>query len=288
RMVAFMLGHLRMNVDQVMDALLVLIAHISFDDSENSIDRENNSTTLRNLLEDTLSARGIAADTKMDDPNSSSKQCKVALYAAASANLTHPYIFRTYPSRGSTPNPTIIEALCATMAIQSHFLPAKVRLPRVRELFVGGALGANNPTRLLLEEASKVFGTNRRVAQIISLGCGLPRVLSLDSSNRQGLGRLLQEITTDCEMVANELSTRLLDVNAYLRLNVNRGMESIKMKEWAALGAVETHTAAYLATPYVSNLIDNSVQGLQERVGSVTFGRLSEYIVMYVWLMEIF
>lgn len=75
-MVAFMLGHLRMNVDQVMDALLVLMAHISFDDSEDSIDRESNSTTLRNLLEDTLSARGIAADTKMDDPNSSSKQLR--------------------------------------------------------------------------------------------------------------------------------------------------------------------------------------------------------------------
>lgn len=78
-------------------------------------------------------------------------------------------------------------------------------------------------------------------------------------------------------MVANELSTRLLDVNAYLRLNVNRGMESVKMKEWAALGAVVTHTAAYLATPYVSKMINNSLKCLQDRVGSVTLGRLVQF-----------
>ncbi|KIM22350.1 hypothetical protein M408DRAFT_49170, partial [Serendipita vermifera MAFF 305830] len=179
RLVAFMLGHLRMNVNQVIDALFALIALLSFDDSEDNINRERNSTILREFLESMIQKRGISPETKMNDTNGPSYRSKVALYAATSTNITHPHVFRTYSSRGSNLNPTMIEALCATMAIQSHFLPVKIGPRRTQELFIGGPLGTNNPTRLLLAEASKVFGKNRRVAQIISLGCGLPRALSI-------------------------------------------------------------------------------------------------------------
>ncbi|KIM22799.1 hypothetical protein M408DRAFT_78481, partial [Serendipita vermifera MAFF 305830] len=273
-LVAFMLGHLRMNVNQAIDALLALTALLSFDDSVESIDRESNSTILKKFLKSTLQARGIAPKTKMNDTNSSTKR---TLFAAPSMNVTHPHVFRTYPSRGSPLNPTIVEALCATMAIQSHFLPVKIGPRRTQESFISGALGANNPTRLLLEEASKLFGKNRRVAQIISLGCGLPRVLSVNSSDMMEVNRLLKDITADCETVAEELSTRLFNIDAYLRLNVNRGMELLEMKEWNSLGAVGSHTTTYLATTVVSESIDSSLRRLQTRIGSVTLGQLSRY-----------
>ncbi|KIM22352.1 hypothetical protein M408DRAFT_79164, partial [Serendipita vermifera MAFF 305830] len=275
RLVAFMLGHLRMNVNQAIDALFAITADLSFDDSENDIDRERNSTILRDSLETILQERGISPETKMNDPNASSKRSKVVLCAATSANVIHPHVFRTYPSRGSSLNPTIVEALCATMAIQSHFLPVKIGPQRTQKSFVGGPLGANNPTRSLLEEAGKVFGKDRRVSQIISLGCGLPRVFSIKSSERMDVDRILRDITTDCETVANDLASRLSSIDAYLRLNVIRGMESFSMKEWDQLGNIETHTDNYLAMGNVSDSLDSSLRRLQARVGSVTLSQLS-------------
>ncbi|KIM28299.1 hypothetical protein M408DRAFT_24000 [Serendipita vermifera MAFF 305830] len=245
---AFVLGHLRMNMNQPIDTLLAVTALLSFDNSDEDTIREDTSTTLKEFLERMLHARGITPDANMNDINFTSKRTKVALYAATLTNVTHPHIFRTYPSRGNNPNPTITEALCARMAIQSYFLPVKIGPRRGQGSFIGGAFGANNPTRLLLDEAIKVFGENRRVAQIISLGRGLPQVLSVNPSDTGNINRLLKEVTMDCEGVANDLSTQLINIDAYLRLNVNRGMESFGMKQWDDLGAVTTHTATYLAT----------------------------------------
>ncbi|KIM21557.1 hypothetical protein M408DRAFT_102455, partial [Serendipita vermifera MAFF 305830] len=275
-LVAFMLGHLRMNVNQAIDTLFTVTAHLSFDDSNDGIDRENNSTILKEFLESMLQKRGISPETKMSDIDVSSKQSKVAICAATSINVTHSHVFRTYPSRGTSLNPTIIEGLCATMAIHSHFLPVKIGPRRTQQSFIGGALGANNPTRLLLEEAIKVFGKNRRVSQIISLGCGLPRALSINSSENMSIDRILKDITTDCEIVANELATRFSSIDAYLRLNVIKGMDSVEMKEWEQLGRVESHTATYLAMGGVSDFIDNSLRRMQARVGSVTLSQLGQ------------
>ncbi|KIM28907.1 hypothetical protein M408DRAFT_52045, partial [Serendipita vermifera MAFF 305830] len=219
RLVALMLGRLRMNVNQAIDELLVLTDLLSFGASDGDTGREKNSNILRELLENMLQARGIALDTKMTENNSSSRTPKVVLYAAATANITHPHAFRTYLARGSNLDATVVEALCATMAIQSYFLPVKIGPPKRQISFVGGAIGANNPIRLLLEEAGNVYGKNRRVAQILSLGCGIPHVLSVGSYNKPDLDRTLREMAADCETVANELSARLLNIDVYVRLN---------------------------------------------------------------------
>ena len=162
------------------------------------------------------------------------------------------------------------------MALPSLFSPVKVG-PRLRQQsFIGGALGANNPTRELLREASAIFGPNRRLAQVLSIGSGLPRVISTESSaDIESIHRLLKEIATDCEMMAQELSTRLYTIDAYLRLNVDRGMESITMTDWNGLGSIESHTAAYIATATVSGGVDTSVRQLQEKTGALTLEQIS-------------
>jgi hypothetical protein len=150
--------------------------------------------------------------------------------------------------------------------------------PRLRQQsYVGGPAGTNNPTRELLKEANSVFGEDRRVTQIISIGSGLHRVLSLESSTKEaGFGRL--ELAADCETVAQELHTRLYNVPVYLRLNVERGMENVVMEDWSVLGDVECHTGAYIAVASVSGAIDTSLRSLRRRVGTVTLGQLSEDI----------
>ena len=148
-----------------------------------------------------------------------------------------------------------------------------------QQCFVGGPLGAHNPTRLLLTEASTVFGKDQRIAQIISLGSGSSRALSLDAVSREaGLGRLLAEMATDCELVAQELSTRLFDVEAYLRLKVEKGMDDMCIDRWLELGDVEAHTRIYLENSAVSEALDSSLQRLHARVGTITLGQISMHI----------
>jgi hypothetical protein len=163
------------------------------------------------------------------------------------------------------------------MATPLHFSPVKIGPRQRQQTFIGGALGANNPTRELLKEASIVFGKDQRVAQIISIGSGLPRVPSLDSSTKGGLDRLMNGLATDCEMVAQELHARLYNVSAYFRLNVDRGMESLVMEEWSELGDIESHTEAYVAVASVSESLDLSLRNLRGRIGTVALGQLSMY-----------
>jgi hypothetical protein len=193
--------------------------------------------------------------------------------------MNSPQVFRTYSSRGSSVNPTIVEAICATISTPSHFLPVKIGQPLREQSFIGGALGTSNPTQELLKEAESVFGNQMRVAQILSIGSGLPHVLSLESPTKgAGFNRLMNEVAADCETVARELHARLYNISAYLRLNVDRGMENVGMEDWSVLGDIESHTGAYIAVVSVSNSLDTSLRHLRGRVGTVTLGQLSKFI----------
>jgi hypothetical protein len=145
-------------------------------------------------------------------------------------------------------------------------------------MFIGPPHGAHNPTRELLKEANSIFGKEKLVAQIVSLGCGRSHIYSVEKSkNTEGVSRSIQEMAADCEAVETELSTRLCDMDAYLRLNVERGMENVLMSEWDDVGPIETHTRAYVEMAEVSETIDASLRRLQEGTGTITLGEISSY-----------
>jgi hypothetical protein len=201
------------------------------------------------------------------------------LYTATSTNIRHPRAFRTYSTRGASLNPTIVEAACATMATPSFFVPVKIE--RSQQSFVGGSVGANNPTRELLKEASTVFGNEKRVAQILSVGCGIPQVQSLEAmTNEAGPSRLLKEILIDCQTVATELAARLYNVDAYVRLSVSTGIGNIEMDQWGTLGDIEAHTAHYIESQTISHALEASLKLLKQRSGTVTLGHLSKWFTM--------
>jgi hypothetical protein len=148
---------------------------------------------------------------------------------------------------------------------------------RSHQSFIGGVLGANNPTRQLLKEAGTVFGNERRVAQIMSIGCGVSPVLSLQAvTNETGVGRLLNEIVEECEAIAKELAVRLYDVDVYLRLSVETGIGNIEMDQWGVLGDIEVHTARYLESQPITHAIEASLKHSKQKSGTVTLGHLSE------------
>ncbi|KIM27411.1 hypothetical protein M408DRAFT_71387, partial [Serendipita vermifera MAFF 305830] len=273
RLVAIMLGHLRMAVDQVVDGLLAIVSAVFPFGVEEELDLDRNTKNLTQAVEKMLHAAGIPLDIKMNDTRRPSAH---AIYAATSANLGHPIIFRTYRSRGTRINPTITEAICATMAMPSFFSPVKIGPPMREQTYVGSAHGTNNPTREVLKEASNIFGKDARVAQVLSIGSGRTRVLSLDqSATSNAIIQLTKDMASDCELVARELSTRLFGVRAYIRLNVDRGMETVKMNDWTGLGTIGSHTSAYLESTDIDEAIEASVERIQERVGSATLGQIS-------------
>ena len=164
------------------------------------------------------------------------------------------------------------------MANPSYFSPIKIGPRGRQQTFIGGPRGANNPTRELLKEASAVFGKEKLVAQIVSLGCGRSHISSVEKvTNTEGVSRSVDEMAADCEAVAKELSTRLCDMEAYLRLDVERGMENLLLNEWNDLGAIETHTSAYVETAEISESIEASLRSLQGGTGTVTLGEISAY-----------
>jgi hypothetical protein len=280
-----------MNVDEAIDTLVDVARAIFPGTPSSNSDPETNTKQLVESLKTILHTRGIPPDRKMQDTAKESVGCKVyvyfphasrritffrALYAAATANLSHPIVLRNYKPRGSSLNPTIIDAICATMAIPLYFSPIKIGAHGRQQTFVGGPLGAYNPTRELLKEASTIFGKQKLLIQLISLGCGRSHVSSMNMhSDAEGFSRGVQEMAVDCETVEKELSTRFCDMNEYLRLNVNRGMENLLINVWDDLGAIETHTSAYAAT--VSEMIDASLTRLQGSTGALTLGQISEY-----------
>lgn len=131
--------------------------------------------------------------------------------------------------------------------------------------------------RQVLREACLEFGYEKPVSLILSIGSGRPGVLSLDlrAPNPGSYSNLLTRVVHDCERVARELSDQLFDVEAYVRLNVDRGVENIKMCDWHELGVIEAHTHAYLQTPTITSEIDASSQMLRERNAWITLEQLS-------------
>jgi hypothetical protein len=170
-----------------------------------------------------------------------------------------------------------VDAICATISVPSHFLPTKIGSRLVEQKFVGGPLGANNPTRELLKEAGVIFGNERRVNQIISIGCGGSPILSLDAEAAEaGVGRLLKEMAADCRMVARELDERLFNVESYTRFNSKKTVENIEFDDWDGLGDIETHTRSYIESATASNMLEVSLKCARNKVGTITLGRLSK------------
>ena len=89
-------------------------------------------------------------------------------------------ILRNYPVRQEQPlNLTIVEALLATLATPPLFESISIIKDSGIFEYIGAEMTLSNPTQEIVAEAYAAFGANKRVACILSLGCGHPGVFSL-------------------------------------------------------------------------------------------------------------
>ena len=160
-----------------------------------------------------------------------------------------PMLFRSYESHETHPGCKIWEAARATSAAPTFF--KRIEIGRAQP-FVDGGVGRNNPSWAVLDEANTLFGT-RPIACLVSIGAGQVEAVSI---KRPGLFQqivptdvvdALREIATDCEGTHEHMLLLFAQLpRTYFRLNVEQGMQGIKLSEWERLSKVEAHTAQYL------------------------------------------
>jgi hypothetical protein len=209
--------------------------------------------------------------------------------------------FRTYVVRNdATPNCKIWEAARATTAAPTFFKRIAIGEPgHIKEQFLDAAVGCNNPTQEILNESRLVFGDNRHLGVLISLGTGqkttpslagsttFQKILPTKLSEFANLMKVLAKIATDSEKLADEISQRFENVpDIYFRFNATHGAGEITLEEWKRMDVVQALTHSYLQEPSISNLVDTAVKrirmSMDGSIGSpVTLASVCTFLPIY-------
>lgn len=200
----------------------------------------------------------------------------VCAMSADSIRAGIPTCIRTYRvSANQGPECTIVEATRATMATPGMFKPALIREHSIKLRYVGGGLGYNNPTALMLDEAEIVL-PGSPISTVLSIGSG--QLHCANVPDRNGLSQFLPSklvqtlagVASDCEKTNQELSRRFRNTpNVYFRFNAEQGMQDIDQSDMARLPEVQAHTRSYLQDVGVTINLNNAVKVIGAGVGAV-------------------
>ncbi|KAG8845961.1 hypothetical protein FRB91_001287 [Serendipita sp. 411] len=207
------------------------------------------------------------SDANMLDEHPNVCRAFVCATPGSEAQRNAPSLFRTYASRESNAvrDCKIWEAIRATSAAPTFFGPIHID----GSVYVDGGFGCNNPCEQVYEEAQKIW-PGREIGVMLSLGTGMPRVLSLE--NPSYLDRLwpkpwiqtLERIATQCQAIHNQMYKKRELRGKYFRFNVEQGLQTVSLSEWTKLGEVGTHTEQYTRDADVTRKLDVAVEKILE------------------------
>jgi patatin-like phospholipase/acyl hydrolase len=193
-------------------------------------------------------------------------------------NANIPVLFRSYQSQETHSGCKIWEAARATSALPTFFKHIEIGN---KQPFIDGGLGCNNPSELLLKEAQVVF-PNHQIGCLVSIGTGQAEVISIKTSGffqqivPTNVIDALKAISTDCEATHEKLSLLFRNSpNIYFRINVEQGMQGIKLSEWEKMANVEAHTMQYLKREEVDkklSLVINAIKSPKAQLMVEQFG----------------
>ncbi|KAL2415078.1 hypothetical protein ABEF94_008442 [Exophiala dermatitidis] len=216
----------------------------------------------------------------------------------AHANTVQAQGFRSYPVTFDEGHPcTIWQAARVTSAASTFFKPVEVAGVH----WCDAALGFNNPTKLVLAEAARLWSDQRRhfdenkIGVLLSIGTGESKIISLgkrhgsllgesvhDLSRRLGVDfrvlEALKTITTGTNQTAFEMKGDMRQrkvrnnwaSDRYFRFNVDRGLEEVALFEYEKIEEMKANTSEYFLThdeefntcsSYLASLADG--RGLQ-------------------------
>lgn len=180
-----------------------------------------------------------------------------------------PTLFRSYKvSRNRTYNPTIWQALRATCARPSNFLPISFGYPTEVE-YVSGSLGYNNPTQLAIEECRSI---EPDIIAVMSVGTGSQSTASLHTDGISGAARRLVE---GSEKVVDDVGKILQSV--YFRFDVDRVLDTTSFGSSPSrlLNIIQTRTQGCLQRFALSQKLDECIRMLLPRNSESIWGRLN-------------
>lgn len=158
-------------------------------------------------------------------------------------------VFRNYESRQSSYNPTIIEAVRVAWATPGLFSPIRVGIS-IQEELVSAVNGFSNPTLEAVREAELVFGKDRTVSTVLSLGVG--RRLSIPSSEGAAI-----QIAQETELTAENFQRRFGMLGIYFRFSVDQILEKQGADLETHFASVTAYTREYLAGDTVNRSLDS-------------------------------
>ncbi|KAJ7033023.1 FabD/lysophospholipase-like protein [Mycena alexandri] len=276
--IALMLGRLRMDVDTAIMCYEHLAKKVFSEVKRGLGDGKFKASKLEAVIKSTVAEMTGDSETPLLEGGEAVCRTFVCARNAQNMNANIPVLFRTYDSHETHTGCKIWEAARATSAAPTFF--KRIKIGRGQH-FIDRGLGSNNPSKVVLDEAKRVF-PNRQIGCIVSIGTGQGGIISID---RPGFFQrliptdvieALQGIATDCEAKHEEMLA-LFDnsPNTYFRLNVEQGMQNIKLSEWEKLSNVEAHTAQYMRRKEVEKTFTLLVNVMGTHMGQLTLEQLS-------------
>ncbi|KAJ7448125.1 acyl transferase/acyl hydrolase/lysophospholipase [Mycena latifolia] len=194
--------------------------------------------------------RQIFREEKMRDLNPHA--CKTFVCAMHESNLNAgiPQLFRSYDTpQEPALDCKIWEAARATSATPGLFKPIEIGRGGVRPKYMGGSVGHNNPTSLVVAEALQMY-PSQPVVLVVSVGSGHPNTIQIPRSpSLTALLKTLKTIATDCERIHEDNAQRFRGTpNTYFRFNVLQGLQGFEDQHWGRSSEVSAHTWVYLGT----------------------------------------
>ena len=152
----------------------------------------------------------------------------------------------------------IWEAARATSAASSFFDP--ISIGPNDETFVDGAVGENNPIRVLWDEAKYVWAGGRledRVKCVVSIGTGVPSMEAFGTKFWE-IAQTLQKIATETEKTASNFHRDHMDLSRayqYYRFNVSQGLQKVGLEDAKQRGVIAAATRNYILSPIMEETL---------------------------------
>ncbi|KAJ7099177.1 FabD lysophospholipase-like protein [Mycena epipterygia] len=190
----------------------------------------------------------IFKQEKMNDLNAD--VCKTFVCAMNERNMNAgiPHLFRSYNTLEELASSCMIwQAARATSATPGLFKPMGIGLSGLKQQYIDGCVGNNNPTSLVVEEAKQLYPSHH-IVLVTSLGAGHPDTIQIPKSRSLNtIAQVMKNIAADCEKTHEDNVRRFQSsANTYFRFNVQQGMQALEPKDWNKLPEVSAHTDSYL------------------------------------------
>ncbi|RPA85840.1 hypothetical protein BJ508DRAFT_168366 [Ascobolus immersus RN42] len=260
-LIAVMLGHLQMDVDECITAYVEMSKAIFSKKNRSSwnligkaigkvkADGKFNTAEFEKVIKSVIArSRFQNADASFQEDED--PKCKVFVCVTRAENSTRAVLRNYKPTLGIEASPIeckIWEACRATSAATMYFDP--VAIGQFGEKYVDGGAGRNNPVYAVYDEAKLIFpNAVERIQCLISIGTGQQIDKAYGTTNLTSVLKSVVKMVTETEETARQFAKdhKKAEGNWYFRFNV-RGLDDVSLEEYKKISDLAARSRTYLS-----------------------------------------